>query len=1262
MIDLLTQEYEKFSISNEETIDNGFTQFNAIATSLKSLDPNYSSKNHVRKFLRALTLKWRAKVYEMVLDNDGVASKTTKENVKSLAFKAKVTREQTSDDSDSQGGSDEDIDEEEAEAFTLLARKFLKGNRFGRGNQFGNRANRFGKGRGNIFGNKGGESSKPKGACYNFVIEGVGFQNFLQLSAATYTSYYCQFYLVLLLLPVLLNYPIWEIIQKGNGPVQVSTDTNGQIKVLPPKKLLEKILASRERKESKGTHLDYGIPAEDHLVKFHKMTDAKEMWEAIKSRIVSSTEDANQKFLRVFKYDIKGSIASSSSTQNVAFVSSESTNSTNDVSTAYGVSTSSGHNLQKEGSSSYTDEHQVNLSLANHIKKFYKKTGRRLQFDAKKPVGFDKTKVECFNCHNTWHFTRECRSKGNQESRRRDAGNTRYKQKDYGRRPGKQKEPKALKTLESVPEPVVVEPKVVSRPKVWSDAPIIEEYESDIDDEYVVFVLKPQKETGDRKKKPSFAFVNTDDPQKALKNKGIVDSGCSRHMTGNKAYLVEYQDYNGGPVAFGGSKGYISGPKERSLSSASTQDNIDAGNSEMEGKWKLLKNTLYLPVWSFILNSKELRAIMEMKESFAANFKDSESLDSVRNKARLVAQGYRQEERIDYDEVFAPVARIEAIRIFLAFASYMGFIVYQMDVKSAFLYDTIDEEVYVSQPLGFVDPKFPKKVYKVVKALMVYTKLQSLVSVIMLKKIWKGNPITGGCQFLGSEIIFGCAKRRTIVAYFTTEAEENEELLKFNKNFTKTFEKLLKEKRALEDKNSKLLSKINDLEIEVKKLANKEVVEPCLKYVELTQEVDSLTSNVSKLQDEALNFSKFKSSSIALDDMLSRQKLSQDREGLGFSKNDKTTSANDWIVDSGCTKHMTGNRRLFTSYKAYDGGHVVFGSNLKGKVIGGESKDDVLEKFKILCKRLENLHDCSIVSIITNHGSEFDKFQFGSFCEQHGISYNLSDLFTSQSNEIVERTHCKLRKMSRAMLAEQSIPQKLWCHALDMATYIFNRVYIRKFINKTPYEILRNKKPSLEYFRVFGCKVFILNTKVHLTKFDPNSYEGVFLGYSQTSKAYIMLNKEIMRIEESLNVTFDESLPEPKLSSSVEEARINKPIVQDLNGSLSLQINVSDEGYPKSLKEARGYPIEQVIGELNERTLRSYEIEDFTKTKFYHHISYWTDYFIDDALIQNTILKPEFHCKGTPSPSWDKSQLNARLRIWADVLIKNVFVEIEAKD
>ncbi|GJW12433.1 zf-CCHC domain-containing protein [Tanacetum coccineum] len=116
------------------------------------------------------------KVYLMVLDNDGVASKTTKEKVKYLALKAKVTREQPSDDSDSQGGSDEGINEEESQSFNLLARNFRKffrkGNRFRRENRFGNSRHRFGKGRENNFGNKGGESSKPKGAYYNCGIEG----------------------------------------------------------------------------------------------------------------------------------------------------------------------------------------------------------------------------------------------------------------------------------------------------------------------------------------------------------------------------------------------------------------------------------------------------------------------------------------------------------------------------------------------------------------------------------------------------------------------------------------------------------------------------------------------------------------------------------------------------------------------------------------------------------------------------------------------------------------------------------------------------------------------------------------------------------------------------------------------------------------------------------------------------------------------------------------------------------------------------------
>nr|GEX30430.1 putative ribonuclease H-like domain-containing protein [Tanacetum cinerariifolium] len=119
-------------------------------------------------------------------------------------------------------------------------------------------------------------------------------------------------------------------------------------------------------------------------------------------------------------------------------------------------------------------------------------------------------------------------------------------------------------------------------------------------------------------------------------------------------------------------------------------------------------------VWTLVDCPKGVRPI---GTKWVLKNKNDERGIVVRNKARLVAQGHIQEEGIDYDEVFAPVARIEAIRLFLAYASFMGFTVYQMDVKSAFLYGSIDEEVYVMQPPGFQDPAFLAKVYKVEKAM-----------------------------------------------------------------------------------------------------------------------------------------------------------------------------------------------------------------------------------------------------------------------------------------------------------------------------------------------------------------------------------------------------------------------------------------------------------------------------------------------------------------------------------------------------------------
>ncbi|KAJ9544768.1 hypothetical protein OSB04_024475 [Centaurea solstitialis] len=121
-----------------------------------------------------------------------------------------------------------------------------------------------------------------------------------------------------------------------------------------------------------------------------------------------------------------------------------------------------------------------------------------------------------------------------------------------------------------------------------------------------------------------------------------------------------------------------------------------------------------LKVWRLV-KLPESKSVIDTKWIFK-NKKDANNI-IVRNKARLVAKGYRQQEGIDYDETFAPVARLEAIRMFLAYAAYKDFTVFQMDVKTAFLYGHLKEEVYVAQPEGFVHKDHPDYVYVLDKAL-----------------------------------------------------------------------------------------------------------------------------------------------------------------------------------------------------------------------------------------------------------------------------------------------------------------------------------------------------------------------------------------------------------------------------------------------------------------------------------------------------------------------------------------------------------------
>ncbi|GJZ19325.1 retrovirus-related pol polyprotein from transposon TNT 1-94, partial [Tanacetum coccineum] len=258
---------------------------------------------------------------------------------------------------------------------------------------------------------------------------------------------------------------------------------------------------------------------------------------------------------------------------------------------------------------------------------------------------------------------------------------------------------------------------------------------------------------------------------------------------------------------------------------------------------------------------------------------------------------------------------------------------------------------------------------------------------------------------------------------------------------------------------------------------------------------------------------------------------------------------------------------------------------------------------------------CTIVSIRIDHGREFDnEVQFGEFCNANGITHNFSAPRIPQSNGVVKRKNRTLQEMSRTMLNEQSLPQKFWCNAVDTSTYILNRILIRTILGKTSYEILRGRKPTLEYFKVFGSKCFILNTKDYLTKFDPNSYEGVFLGYSQNSKAYIILNKHTRKIEESLNVIFDETPPPSKTSPLVDDDLNEEEAIREIEMK-NLENVVEDETLEideiVNIKESRNHPLENVIGNLNQRTLRS---QAQNQSNFYCFISTIEPKNVNEAL------------------------------------------------
>ncbi|GJW25987.1 retrovirus-related pol polyprotein from transposon TNT 1-94 [Tanacetum coccineum] len=333
----------------------------------------------------------------------------------------------------------------------------------------------------------------------------------------------------------------------------------------------------------------------------------------------------------------------------------------------------------------------------------------------------------------------------------------------------------------------------------------------------------------------------------------------------------------------------------------------------------------------------------------------------------------------------------------------------------------------------------------------------------------------------------------------------------------------------------------------------------------------------------------------------------------------------EWIKDSGCSKHMTGNRKLFSSYKAYNGGNVIFGSNLRGNIIG---KGQICD------------NKCRVT--FSEHDSEITK-------DGKVIGHANMRLIQSLASKELVRNLPKLkfdqhfcdaciRKQAHAShKAKNIVTRCLELLHMDLfgpsaiRSYEGNRytlVIVDDYFRYTWTRFLKDKTEAFDQFEIFskkiqnqlGCTIVSIRTD-HGREFDNEVQFGEFcnangithnfsaprtpqsngvverknrtlqeMRYSQNSKAYIILNKHTRKVEESLNVTFDETPPPSKTSPLVDDDLDEDEAIK-VTEKKNLENNIVDETLEiekiVNIKESRNHPLENVIGNLNQRTLRS---------------------------------------------------------------------------
>jgi hypothetical protein len=290
----------------------------------------------------------------------------------------------------------------------------------------------------------------------------------------------------------------------------------------------------------------------------------------------------------------------------------------------------------------------------------------------------------------------------------------------------------------------------------------------------------------------------------------------------------------------------------------------------------------------------------------------------------------------------------------------------------------------------------------------------------------------------------------------------------------------------------------------------------------------------------------------------------------------------------------------------------------------------MFEHFQLLALRLNNEHP-NCLKAIRSDNKPFV-----------GIDQQFSTPCVPQQNGVMERKNNTLIEMAKMMLDKHRTPRRFWADAISTACYISNRIFLRSILHLTPFELRFSRKPSVSYFRPFGCKCFVLKYG-NLDKFESRSFDGILLGYTPHGRSYRVYNFDTNTVVESCDVTFDETAPYPhgvvecagdkKMEESIfvdeglqgvdgdendpllpstsspelvpastleaEASQATTPSTAAVEASWVEGDIISEPGAPSHIQKA--HPPQQIIGNLNEsvtHSFRSAHLSCFSNTLF----------------------------------------------------------------